>query len=479
MAKKAKLNQGIKIIKKANTLIEARYRFDVWETRMFLSMLASIRMEDVDFQPYRIWFKDVIKIFGLKSHQSYDLLRDAAKSLMKKTFHVNYMDNGYVREKAYHIIRTTDYLKEGQTGSNIDSQEYIDITIDPEMKPLLLQLKNNFTAYDLRNVAKLGAQPVRLYELLKQFESIGSRTLEIEYMKRILELDTEYKNVFDFYRYFIIPALKEINKNTDIEVYNHEKIKDGKRVVALNFFFRRKTDQELEEMRGNLSAKNKKMKVMADNDTLQDIAMAQDPTPSAESMATDSDRLFTELYPKVVENLGVTPSVFIEILRTYSAEQIQQAIRVTNRAKMNDQIKTNVAGFFIQALKEGYSDPKEEKIKKEKKDVLTKRLESQKVALESEKQEKIYDRIRELTATNPSLTLNAIETLKLTELGKKLIQTEEKKLKRTLDVEDFRQIKELRVLVIDTLFVKNIESFTDIIKEYDAKIAALDKTTIF
>ena len=161
MNKKNKSNQGIKIIKKANTLIEARYRFDVWETRMFLSMLSCIRMEDEDFHTYRIWFKEVIKVFGLKSHQSYDLLRDATKSLMKKTFNVNYTDKDFVREKAYHIIRTTDYLKEGQTGKNIEAQEYIDITIDPEMKPLLLQLKNNFTAYDLRNVYKLGAQPVR------------------------------------------------------------------------------------------------------------------------------------------------------------------------------------------------------------------------------------------------------------------------------------------------------------------------------
>ena len=157
MSERTKANKGIKVIKKSNQLIEARYRFDVWETRMFLSVLSCIRKEDTDFQTYRIWYRDVIKIFDLKSHQSYGLLREAVKSLMQKTLFVNYQDGGFTRERAYHIIRTSDYLKEGQRGDGVESQEFIDVTIEPEMMPLLLQLQKNFTAYDLRNVSKLGA----------------------------------------------------------------------------------------------------------------------------------------------------------------------------------------------------------------------------------------------------------------------------------------------------------------------------------
>ena len=35
-----KTNTDFKIIKKSNQLIEARYKFDVWESRMFLTVLS-------------------------------------------------------------------------------------------------------------------------------------------------------------------------------------------------------------------------------------------------------------------------------------------------------------------------------------------------------------------------------------------------------------------------------------------------------
>ena len=49
MAKYTRKNQGIVVIKKSNQLIEARYKFDVWETRIFLSVLSNIKRDDEDF----------------------------------------------------------------------------------------------------------------------------------------------------------------------------------------------------------------------------------------------------------------------------------------------------------------------------------------------------------------------------------------------------------------------------------------------
>ena len=200
------------------------------------------------------------------------------------------------------------------------------------------------------------------------------------------------------------------------------------------------------------------------------------PSVTQESL---NDARFSEFYPKVVETLGITPTVFIDLIKVYSDEQFRQAIRVTHRAKMDGQIKTNISGFFVQALKNGYTDQKEERIKKEKKEEILQRIALQKHQLETEKQEKIYERIRKITNNDPSLTEHAIETLKQTELGRRTIQAEENRLDRPLIIEDFRQIKELRFLVIDTLFVKNMEQFRDILDEYDGKINAFTKDDIF
>ena len=81
MKGKSKINKGIKLIKKSNELIEARYKFDIWETRIFTSVLGQIAREDEDFQVYRIYLRDIIKEFGINNGNAYDLLRVAADSL--------------------------------------------------------------------------------------------------------------------------------------------------------------------------------------------------------------------------------------------------------------------------------------------------------------------------------------------------------------------------------------------------------------
>ena len=110
----SKPNKGITLIRKSNELIEARYKFDIWETRFFLSVLSKIRLEDDDFKVYRIRYQEIAREFGLKTHQSYDMLREGAKKLMTKNFHVKYEENGKPRETLYHILRKIDYSIQGK-----------------------------------------------------------------------------------------------------------------------------------------------------------------------------------------------------------------------------------------------------------------------------------------------------------------------------------------------------------------------------
>ena len=472
MAKKSQ-NKGIVLIKKSNELIESRFKFDIWEMRFFLSVISQIRREDDDFRVYRIWFSDIIKTFNIKTHQSYDMLRDAANKLMRKTFILDTSDEGFARKKVYHIIRMVDYLAEGQGNKKgIEKQEYIDVTVETDLKPYLLQLQSRFTAYDIRNVIKLGAYPIRFYELLKQYESIGSRTLGFDEMKRMFELENEYPRFSTFYQRIIAPAVKEINEYTDLEILKLDKIKHGKKITGIHIKFRSKV---LPVVISPVQMVNETMKKLGAEIQNEELIM---PHGGKETTA-DSDSRIKNFYPKIVESLGVTPSVFFDLLKSFSDEQIEQAIRVTNRAKVEGQIKANPSGFFVQALKNGYTDQKEERKKKEKKEEIQKRINTQLAQLELEKQERIFDRIKELTSSNPALTLEAIETLKFTEAGKNMIQQEESKLQRPLDVEDFRQIKSLRSLVIDTLFIKNMDNFRDLLQEFDEKISDLRRQTVF
>ena len=111
MSQRTKKNRGIKLIKKSNDLIEARYRFDIWETRVFTSILSEIEQQDEDFRVYRVYLRDIIKEFNINNGDAYELLRQATHSLMNKKLYVNYEHDGAIREKIYHIIRKADVMK--------------------------------------------------------------------------------------------------------------------------------------------------------------------------------------------------------------------------------------------------------------------------------------------------------------------------------------------------------------------------------
>jgi plasmid replication initiation protein len=459
MAKRTSKNKGIKLIKKANQLIEAHYKFDVWETRLFLAVLSNIRKDDMDFKPYRIWYKDVIRTFGLKSGQSYGLLRDAARSLMGKVFKVSSItEDGFQRDTEYHIIRSVNYLAEGETGKGIANQEFIDVTFDPQMKPLLLQLQKNFTAYDLQNIVKLGTYPVRVYELLKQYEVIGERTLEFEEMKRMFELTEEYPLFANFYQKVIEPSLQQINAHTDLLVTQVDKVKAGRKVVALRFVFRQKDEEELRRMRGELVE--------------QSLLPFPEPVATVDEAPalSDKDRLFNLFQSDVVVEFGVTPSALFELLDGRTEEQLAQAVRVTRRAQAAGQIKSSVAGFFVQAVRQGFTDGREEDARKRAAELA--RTEARKRVMETlqdEQNERMNQRIREITSEAPEATQRAIEALKANSFTREQIEARERALGRPLDLDDYRHDALLRGLVKTKIYELHRERFEDLDREFERR----------
>ena len=465
------------LIKKSNNLVESRYKFDIWETRFFLSVLAQIRREDDDFKVYRIWYKDVIKAFNLKSGDSYALLRDSARALMQKSVHINYEENGVKRTAEMHLIKKIDYLNVGQENiKNIEHHEYIDVVVEEEMKPLLLQLQKNFTAYDLRNVVKLGVYSVRLYELLKQYESIGSRTLKIEEMKAMFQVEEQYKLYADFYRWVVVPAEKEINLHTDLLIMTIDKVKEGRRVVALRFKFRTKTDEELNKARGN-PFQNTLFDGLAEPDFEDDQTQEeQEETPTQEQ--AEKDKLFLAFQSVVVGEFGVSPSVFLAELQERTEEQINQAVRVTQRVQKGGKVK-NLSGFFIEALRNGFTDPKEamekKKAKVEEQKAKDAILNAKVEALKDEMVGVINERIRAITSSNPGATDKAIEAMRENPVIKVYIGNKERALQRLLEVEDFRTDKRLREWVKSKIIETYKEEFQPIFASYETKVNDLKK----
>ena len=57
--------QVVKFIRKSNNLVEAKYKFDIWEMRLLTKMLTLIQRDDEDFKDYKIYLRDIVQDFQL------------------------------------------------------------------------------------------------------------------------------------------------------------------------------------------------------------------------------------------------------------------------------------------------------------------------------------------------------------------------------------------------------------------------------
>jgi plasmid replication initiation protein len=466
--------KNITLIKKSNKLIEARYMFDIWETRFFLSVLAQIHKTDVDFKIYRIYYKDVVKVFGLKSNSSYDNLREAATKLMDRKVAIDYEVDNVKRETLYHLIRHVDYLKASEDGKSLASHEYVDVSVEPEMKPLLLQLQGSFTAYELHNVVRLGVYPIRIYELLKQYQNIGARVLKIEQLKNMFGLTAEYPRYSNFYQKVIKPAIADINKHTDLQITDVLKVKEGKNTVALHFVFRERNKEDaqveaalnpLKETTTILPRESKIGEEIASKTIMEDDFI----------LLEAKDQLYNLYQQKVLSEYKVTPSVFLTHLEDKTEEDVERAIRMTEQAHKKGEVK-NLAGFFIDALRNKYTNEKEAKAK-------AKQLLNEEIALIEQQLEQYYgervqlinDKIRTLREAQPFLTQEIINEIEQSPYLKIFLDGKKDKLARELTIEDYRQDVELRKMVKQGFIGRFKEDFILLTQLLDEKIQSLEK----
>ncbi len=213
------------LIVKSNDLINSRYSLSVSEMRLILLMVSQVSKDDEDFKTYRVQIKDFIESSGKKknSQNLYSRAKEYSKQLMKRVLEIP-------QENGTHLQVT--FLS---SALYYPGQGYVDLRFDPALKPYLLQLKSRFTAYDIRNVLSLRSfHSIRIYELLKQYERIGTRKFNIDELKEILNIADSYSNYNLFKRRVIEQAQKELTKNCDI-TFSFEEIKQGRKVVEIKF----------------------------------------------------------------------------------------------------------------------------------------------------------------------------------------------------------------------------------------------------
>lgn len=224
-----------KLVVKHNKLIEFKGRMTTNELKLFGLIIADVReQQDKQFQEYHIDISVLEET--TKDKNFYNYIKDVALRLEDKKIIVEGINEKNKRHfTTIRLINKPRYTE----GSN-----RLIIDIDKDLIPYIIDLKREFTRYQIENILRLkSSYAVRVYELLKQYESIGKREIDIKDLREYLGIDKkEYTRFDNFEARVLVPAQEEINNHTDINI-SYEKIKQGRRIASILFTIESK-DQE-------------------------------------------------------------------------------------------------------------------------------------------------------------------------------------------------------------------------------------------
>ena len=221
------------LITKSNELIEAKYRLGVSEQRLIALITSQVSPKDEDFKPYRFKVQELLDLMDGGSRATFQRIEGVAKGLLQKTL---------VIEKPTGTL----WVNWFSSAEYYKSEGELEISFDPKLRPYLLQLKEQFTSYQLANVVKLKSRySVRIYELLKQYERLGSRTIELPELREMLGIEkSEYARWADFKRWVITPAHRELPEKTDL-TFDYATRKRARAVHWLDFSIRPSAPKKL------------------------------------------------------------------------------------------------------------------------------------------------------------------------------------------------------------------------------------------
>lgn len=207
------------LVRKSNNLVNAKYELSKIEQKLILSLITQINQSDEDFRTYRFNIKEYFDITDF-SKENYTYIKSVFKDLLEKPIEIK-IENGTL-------------LCNWISSAKIINKGYVDISFDPNLKPYLLELKANFTRYELKNVLFLRSQySIRIYELLKQYEKLGKRLIDMEDFRTILKIPTSYSN-FKIKKYILDVAKRELKEHSDI-YFDYEIIKKARSVTWIQF----------------------------------------------------------------------------------------------------------------------------------------------------------------------------------------------------------------------------------------------------
>lgn len=200
------ISKDDKLIYQHNVITSGRYDYSACMLDILFMVLSCLEKDKLE---YTIHVHDIEAITGRKWNLKQ--LREATESIGSRMFEI---DTPESYDQIW-LFSRVKYLK--GTGS-------FTIKLNDEATPYFFDLKNNFTAMQLKSVLNCSSKYAkRLYAIACQWRSVGTKRFEIPELKKMLGLidkkgNEQFERISDFKKFVLDIARTQICENTDIEI---------------------------------------------------------------------------------------------------------------------------------------------------------------------------------------------------------------------------------------------------------------------
>lgn len=203
------------LVVKHNALINAtsKYKYETNELKLICTLISNIdNQKDKGFDINYMNLRDLN--FSEKDITNVEYITNLCESIMSKPFKIGKGVFNWFSGLVY-------------------DNGVIEYAFDKRLKPYLLELKDNFTRYNISNILKLrSSYSIQIFELLSQYKTIGTRSITIDEFRKLLKIPKTYKN--NDLKRLIESVQKDLKNNTTLSFeFSFKKL--GKSFNSIDF----------------------------------------------------------------------------------------------------------------------------------------------------------------------------------------------------------------------------------------------------
>lgn len=207
------------VVKKSEQLVYGKYKLSATAQKLVTTVVSLVQKEDEYNKEYCILAKDFIELSGTKTNDR-DALKNACEEILSKPLKIS-TERGWLMANWCNDI---EYVHE---------KGIITYKVSEKLKPYIIDLKNNYLKYDLKNILPLKSEySIRVYEWLKDIYNTKQRynkkiieEFEIDFLRERLIVPGSY-NTNNVFTRVIEKAKEDLEKHTDIR-FTYQALKKG------------------------------------------------------------------------------------------------------------------------------------------------------------------------------------------------------------------------------------------------------------